>query len=387
VDGPLAYDLARAALRRARGLVGRMSALNDDTAWSEPPAGTGRWAGTALQSVAAFCETPDLALVPDPSVLPDGSDTSSWTSVLGSLPSPVQSALAGVVPVTPRAFAEIRREGFAAKFGRRDAQVALHRAIGEARELVYIEAPRFGASSHTDGAPQDDSGTEDSDAEWDIVQALASRLAAAPSLRVVLAVPKLPDYPPQYESFALFEYQARQAALTALTNGRAGQVTMFHPVGFPGRPLRTGTTVVIVDDVWLLAGTSSPTRRGLTFDGSVDVALFDRQLDEGYSAGIRQLRRSLMARHMGASAPGAGQTSTATWVKLARPAPAGLAIGELVSEEAGNGLVEGLYTPTPTEGHGTAAAASLADPDGRNLSLLIAAGADLLGTLEMLPPT
>ena len=89
VDGQLAYDVARAALRRARGLEGRMAALNDATTWQAPTAGSGRWAGAALQSVAAFCETPDLALVPDPSTLPDGSSTSSWSSVLSSLPSSV----------------------------------------------------------------------------------------------------------------------------------------------------------------------------------------------------------------------------------------------------------------------------------------------------------
>jgi hypothetical protein len=387
VDGQLGYDLARAALRRARDLEGRMAALNDDTNWPEPSAGTGRWAGTALQSVAAYCETPDLALVPDPSDLPDGSDTSTWSSILSSLPSSVQTALTGVVPTKARAFAEIRREAFAAKFGRRDAQTALRRAIGEARELVYIEAPRFGASSHSAGVPQNDSGSEDSAAEWDVVQSLVTRLGASPALRVVVAVPKLPDYPPQYETFALFEYQARQAALTALNTAAPGRVTLMHPMGFPGRPLRTSTTVVIVDDVWLLAGTSAPTRRGLTFDGSVDVALFDRQLDEGYSAGIRALRRSLMGRIMAASAPPSAQTSTPTWVKLARPGPSALAIDELVNQEAGNGLAEAVYAPTPTAEHSTAADASIADPDGRNPALLVAAGADLLNSLEMLPST
>jgi hypothetical protein len=172
-----------------------------------------------------------------------------------------------------------------------------------------------------------------------------------------------------------------------LTDAGSDRVTVLHPIGFPGRPLRTGTTVVCVDDVWLLVGTSSPTRRGLTFDGSTDVVLLDRQLDEGYSAGIRQLRRALMGRMVGASAPSAGATSTATWVKLARPAPAALAVSELVGTEGGAGLAEPLYTPTPTAGHGQPAAPSLADPDGRNVSSFIVAGADLLSGLEMLPAT
>ena len=78
-----------------------------------------------------------------------------------------------------------------------------------------------------------DGTAEDTAAEWDIVQALVSRLLAAPSLQVVVAVPKLPDYPPQYESFALLEYQSRQAALTALTDAGGDHVTDVPPDRFP----------------------------------------------------------------------------------------------------------------------------------------------------------
>lgn len=387
VQGQLAYDLARAALRRARGLEGRMAGLNDDTAWSEPPAGTDHWAGAVLSTVAGYCETPSLALVPDPTVLPADASGASWTSTLNSLPAAVRTALSGVVPTKDRAFAELRHEGFAAKFGRRDAQWALKRAIGAARELVYIEAPRFGASTDGHGRPQDDSGHDDATAEWDIVDALVSRLSAVPALRVVLAVPKLPDLPPQYEVFALFEYQARKAAYDALVDAGGDRVTMLHAIGFPGRPLLTDTTVVCVDDVWLLVGTSSPTRRGFTFDGAVDVALLDRQLDEGYSAGVRAFRRALMARLVGASAPRLGETSSPAWVRLARPVPAAVAFAELTNQEAGNGLVEPLYVPMPVAGHDTAQSAPIADPDGRNVATLILAGVALLGTLETLPAT
>lgn len=385
-DGQLAYDLARAALRRARGLEGRMAGLNDDASWGEPAAGTDHWAGAVLSTVAGYCETPNLALVPDPTVLPADASGASWSSTLNQLPAVVQSTLSGVVPTKDRAFAELRREAFAAKYGRRDAQWALKSAIGAARELVYIEAPRFGASTH-DGGPQDDSGHDDLTAEWDIVEALVSRLSAVSSLRVLVAVPKLPDLPPQYEAFALFEYQARKAAYDALVAAGGDRVTMLHPMGFPGRPMLTDTTVVCVDDVWLLVGASSPTRRGLTFDGAVDVALFDRQLDDGYSAGIRAFRRGLMARLVGAAAPTSGQTSSPGWVRLARPGPAAVAFAELTNEEAGNALVEPLYVPTPVEGHNTAQSAPIADPDGRNVATLLLAGVALLGTLETLPAT
>jgi hypothetical protein len=47
------------------------------------------------------------------------------------------------------------------------------------------------------------------------------------------------------------------------------------------------TTSIIVDDVWCLSGATHFRRRGMTFDGSVAIASFDRQMDTGYSRGVR----------------------------------------------------------------------------------------------------
>src|SRR6266487_913970 len=73
----------------------------------------------------------------------------------------------------------------------------------------------------------------------------------------------------------------------------AERVVAFHPVGFPGRPSRLESSVVIVDDVWAMVGSSTFRRRGLTFDGGIfflmirlhpsstlfpDTALFRRRL-------------------------------------------------------------------------------------------------------------
>ena len=52
-------------------------------------------------------------------------------------------------------------------------------------------------------------------------------------------------------------------------------------------------------DVWCLTGTSSLSRRGLTFDGANDVVLADWALDRGAGTAIRAHRKALMAAHLG----------------------------------------------------------------------------------------
>jgi hypothetical protein len=46
-------------------------------------------------------------------------------------------------------------------------------------------------------------------------------------------------------------------------------------MGFPGRTSRLESTVVIVDDVWTMVGSSTLRRRGLSFDGGSDLVFTD----------------------------------------------------------------------------------------------------------------
>ncbi len=71
-----------------------------------------------------------------------------------------------------------------------------------------------------------------------------------------------------------------------------------------------------MDDVWALGGTSSFSRRGLTFGGSIDVCFIDRQLRDGVSAAIADRRRLAMARTLGVAPPLAGETPAASWVRF-----------------------------------------------------------------------
>ena len=104
--------------------------------------------------------------------------------------------------------------------------------------------------------------------------------------------------------------QALQAAagdLPAPGGGTRPRVLIAHPMGVPGRPLVIRTTTVMVDDVWMITGTSSLSRRGLTFDGANDVVLADWALDRSAGSAIRAHRKALMGAHLG-TGPGVAGT-------------------------------------------------------------------------------
>jgi hypothetical protein len=152
-------------------------------------------------------------------------------------------------------------------------------------------------------------------------------------------------------------------------------VVVFHPIGFPGRPLRLMTNVVVVDDVWALIGSSTIRRRGMTFDGGVDVALFDRTIRDGHGAAIRDLRRRLMAAHLGVKPPATGEVPHANWVQLNDGPSAFRAIKQLL-DQGGAGMIEPLWdghipgvTPIPSSSFPSD---NVADPEGRSFNTVVA---------------
>lgn len=372
--GRLSHDLGRAVLRRTRHLVPRLNDLGS-TALALPAAGTGPFAAAVLQTIAPVCEHPEMIAIPDPNALP-GTWNALMTALQGILPG-LASRLPSVIPNPPagdRWVAEVKREAMAAKRGRRDAQWALRWQIAHARRLLYIETMLFGHTAE---------GTADH--TWDLVAALAARLAQAPDLRVVIATPRELPFGPGYEGWAKRFYEARSAAINALVTAAPGRVLALHPIGFPGRPEIVRGSVVIADDVWALVGTSTLSRRGLTFDGALDVSLLDRRLVNGASQQIRDLRRLLMARILGRSAPTAGATPDPGWVRLAQMRSAFDLVSETLAA-GGEGKISPLW-PGPSDGEVLAQAAAIADPEGRDfenslttLAALAAALAALGGT-------
>jgi len=190
-------------------------------------------------------------------------------------------------------------------------------------------------------------------------------MQAQRGLRVVVCIPRWPDFDPTYAGWVRQAFRARNEALATLrANGREDRVVAFHPAGFPGRHAALRTTVVIVDDVWALVGTSHLRRRGMTFDEGVDVSSMDRRLDgDGASTAIRTFRQALMASLAGVNAPPPGTTDP-LFSRLAGTRSCYDVIVDLVGE-GGLGHLSPFWPGPPDDALSDAAQSDdVADPDG-----------------------
>lgn len=171
--------------------------------------------------------------------------------------------------------------------GAAQAARALAAAIGRAEDFVYVETPALDPLTAGSG-----------DALIDLVGALRTRLAARPALAVLLCVPQkfLPNQPRKLEAVRT---AGVRAALKSLLDAAPDNVVLFTPTAGPGRPLHMASTTVVVDDVWLLSGSTHLWRRGLSFDSSLAVALFDENVVRGRPLALRQTRRQLIADRLG----------------------------------------------------------------------------------------
>ena len=397
--GRLAYDIGRHALRRAQSIEDRVVTLAD-SAWSLPaepaavavgqqPSGvSGTLAGAALQNISPYCESPELQpiLAGDPTRVDDAIDslTQNTTLLPSSLPNrqDIVNALNSLKSSPPAGnptpsdtaliiAAELVRELSTSAFGRRDSQWALSDAIAGARHFIYIETPAFCSTAATP--------TEDTPLPAyavNLIKQLGAQLDAKQGLRLMICCPKYPDFAPGYEGMAAYEVADRYkllagdptatpATLVALPDD---QTVGFHPFGFPGRYSRVETTLVIIDDRWMLIGGSTFRRRGLTFDGSSDLVLTDAQLENGRSPAIRDFRRMLLAARLGVPTDQEhpsfvqlfdGQRSFA----LIRQMLQGGGLGKI--DLWWNGQTPGI---TPT----AALTIDQANPDGRSFDLLTA---------------
>ncbi|HEY4088901.1 MAG TPA: hypothetical protein VGM43_23380 [Bryobacteraceae bacterium] len=319
--GILAYDIARHALRRSHNIISRLADLADSN-WNVPAAPTavtvggtpsatnGTMAGAVLQTIAPYCETPELyaawaagvnintviQYVVDnfiPNSIPARTQIVNALNTLKT--TPAAPAPATETSAEQRIAVELEREVTSVYFGRRDAQWALQSAIKAARHLIYIETPGFcstqGATSHGYTA--------------DLIALIKTQLSSRPGLRAIICVQRSPDFAPGYEGMSSYEIKDRltivkgQTTPSVVTPLPDAQTAFFHPIGFPGRYSRVETNVVIVDDVWAMVGGCSLRRRGLTFDGSSDLVVTDTLIENGRSAAIRDFRRALIANRLG----------------------------------------------------------------------------------------
>lgn len=436
--GRLAYDMARAGLRRSMSIYDRLKEELDNEKWLEAPAASsGTFSAALLQTVSPLAETPVLSLFESQlSTFPE-----TWSDLIDEMKSPLPGSVWGHLPnsftgpidnsassdVDNMRYAEFLREVYASIYGRRDAVAALKRVIGEAQEWIYLEGPAFGATDYPD------------DSEDNLVELIRQRMEEVPGLQVMISLPKYLDYGTGYTPVAAREYTKRRAAveqlalsdlssvtlntdlsakldkndaLADLQSAFAGTVTLsgkttvemmvpgkwwriadpdteqrllirkedadlkayrysdrvvvFHPVGFPGRSQVLKTNLIIVDDVWAMIGSSTIRRRGLTFDGGLDLVLFDRRIHNGRSRAIQELRHRIMAEYLGIDPPADGEAGHPDWVRTREGHEAIRAIRTLL-EQGGGGLIEPLWNGPSFDPPLTPPHEDMADPDGRDL--------------------
>ena len=187
------------------------------------------------------------------------------------------------------------RRMLAAGRGSYEAAISLREAFRRAEDFVYIESPAIDGLTFGTG-----------DEAVTVWQALLDRMNDRRNLVVCLCVPVrlLPGTPAPLQRV---RDQQLLAALTALQTGgasgvtaaqRAERVAVFSPSAGPGRSLRLSATTVIIDDAYALTGTTHLWRRGLSFDSSLAVAVFDESLTGGRPTEVRRFRLTLIAERL-----------------------------------------------------------------------------------------
>ncbi|MDH5301746.1 MAG: hypothetical protein OEW58_10325 [Gammaproteobacteria bacterium] len=361
VDGQLAFDLAFHALKRAQpilplpavggGVTPGWMIASAGTNWDDPAADvTGNVSAVMLETVAPFCDTPELGVSAIP--IPQPGDTiqgavNNLASALGVAPPTIS------VPAEAKLRRRLQREMVTAKYGQRDALWSLRRAISQAREFIYIEGPAFAKTAYPG-----DTGIPD------LVDLIRQRMQNNTRLKVMICLPREPDFSREKPSWARASLAHRKQALQSLIAQDLTRIAAFHPISFPGRPTAIRTTTVIVDDVWCLNGTSHLRRRGMTFDGGVDIAAFDRNLANGYSSSIANFRQQLMAHKLGVAVPTGPNNSSALWTRLATPESAFDVIADLLAE-GGLGRLSPIWAG-PTDNSVLPQTDDVADPSGLN---------------------
>lgn len=391
----LSYDMARMTFRRTNSFYERIVQLADSK-WNEPAANTalgetdaptgsvGTFAGAVLQNISPFTETPELALLKtvvesNIATIPLTFDAlvnlvTGWingidlTGLSGTLNTAASRLVAQLVTALnnlkdnsalnesdkERLFNELKREISSSCFGRRDSQWAIEQAFKQARKFIYIETPGI---SFTEGTHQNYS--------LNLWNTLQTQMGANPGLRVIVCVPKKPDYSKQYSQWIKSEVKERYSLVQSLPQK---QVVCFHPVGFPGRANNIENNIIIVDDQWALIGSSAIRRRGLTFDGSTDLVFTDFDTTNGYAPAIRQLRKQLFAQRLGITGNATASTKA---VLLENPLETFNLIRQMLIagglgkiERLWNGRTEGVAFAEPTIDR------LVANPEGSEFNML-----------------
>ncbi|EDM73945.1 hypothetical protein PPSIR1_15870 [Plesiocystis pacifica SIR-1] len=275
---------------------------------------------------------------------------------------------------------------------RAELALALADAIRSARRLIYIETPSLSLFGRRQRSSADSTFTLD---ELNLLQLIHERLLAEPDLRVLICLPREAGHPwgaaGDRMVYAMRRWAVRVARFDGYEDSFAAahahgpdaqgklpnlfvdaqpvdaRVAVVHPRGFlGGRPLRRHGSVVVVDDRWAVVGSGALSRRGLSFDASLDLAFTDLEIVDGAAKLVHDLRVQLMARSLGLRG--------SALARLRRPQGAfetarGLAARGLIHEvqpfaEAWADLPGDIELPKISEAAGLR---EFVDPDGRKM--------------------
>ncbi|GII31835.1 phospholipase D-like domain-containing protein [Planotetraspora mira] len=289
--GPAVLGLAEIIRERVAGTTAELAAdASTPLATPATPAVPASWAAT-LRTVGFGVEAEPglveaLNLVGVEAFPFDGpvNAVQSWLSARGiTIPGGVGGAATSMLRAVDRRL-------LGARSGYREAATALAAAFAGAQDFVYLETPALDGLAVGSG-----------DATLSVWQALVEQVRANPVLRVLVCLPaKLaPGAPAKLQRV---RDKGVREALDAMRAAAGERLAVFNPVTGPGRSLHLDATSVVVDDAWALTGGTHLWRRGLSFDASLAVSVFDERLTGGRPADVVAFRRALIAGRLGLAA-------------------------------------------------------------------------------------
>lgn len=280
VDGPAARPFVE--VLRDRTIPGT---IDRAVAAVNAPAVIGPLPGPSLSMALLRTVAPGVEAEPALTALlaaqdfPYGTDSAQILQLLGNIFGGLPPGLNVNSPFIDEIVKVINRRVHTAQFGAHDSLHSLVSAIDRAQDLIYVETPAIDAQdirTLPDGAPK---------SIWGRIN---DRLNKAPNLHVLINIPtKLAPGTPRR-----LEAMRNELFLKLETHPRIG---IFSTGVGSGRSLRLASTSVIVDDAYAVTGTTHLWRRGLTYDSSLAVSLFDDQLVNGRPVEISLFRRQLIA--------------------------------------------------------------------------------------------
>ncbi len=304
--GPAAVGLAEILRERLAGSTPELAvAAGDPLPVPDPPTVPGSWAAT-LRTVGFGVEAEPFLIEALNALGTDGypwnaalDQIRTWLSGLGvPLPAVVGDPADSIVRA-------VNRRLLGARSGYREAATALADRLSGAQDFVYVETPALDALTTGEG--------DDALTVW---SALVDRVAANPVLQVLLCLPRhlVPGTPTSLHRVRDHDALAAVGALRAVAGDR---LALFDPTTGPGRSLHLDVTNVVVDDAWAMTGGTHLWRRGLSFDASLAVVVFDERLSDGRPAEVVAFRRALIAGRLGLS-PGLVPDDPAELVRAVR---------------------------------------------------------------------